>query len=106
MDKHDKKIIELLDFITVDEFYVICYFRCSVKNKTVVSTVPLEPYAGKSRLKWSDIIFHPIKSYNIYFHPPVMIYGNECHETMVLKAFKKVSNYFRWSKRENKYLYN
>ncbi len=106
MKTHDKKVIELIDFITVDEFYVICYFRCNVKNKTVVSTVPLEPYLSKSRLKWSDIIFHPIKSYYKYYHAPVMIYGNECHETMVLKAFKKVSSYFRWSKRENKYLYN
>ncbi len=106
MNTNDKKIIELVDFITVDKSQVICYFKCTLKNRTVVSTVPFEPYAGKITFKWNEILFHPIKSYNRYYHTPIMIYGNECHETIVLKAFKKVSNYFVWNREQNKYIYN
>lgn len=106
MKANEKKIIELVDFITVDKSQVICYFKCPTKNKTVVSTVPFEPFDGEIKFKWSEILFHPIKSYNRYYHTPIMIYGNECHETIVLKAFKKVSHNFIWNEEENKYIYN
>lgn len=106
MGIHDKKIIELVDFITVDKSYIICYFKCKVKNKTVVSTVPFEPYTGKIEFKWTDIVFHPIESYNKYYHTPIMIYGNDCHETIVLKAFEKVSNNFTWNEEEDRFIYN
>ena len=77
-----------------------------VKNKTIVSTVPFEPYNGKVCLTWKDVVFHPIASYNLYFHTPVTIFNAECHETIVLKAFQEVSNYFTWNQKENRYIYN
>jgi hypothetical protein len=106
MGSRQKDILSLIDFVKIDRFYVSCHFKCRVKGKTVVSTVPFEPYDGKIEIRWQDIILHPIKSYNRYYHTPITIYGNDCHETIVLKAFKKVSNYFVWNQQEHRYIYN
>ena len=108
MDTHlaNKNIASLLESVKVDEFYVVCHFRCKVKDKIVVSTVPFEPYDGKIDISWKEVLIHPIKSYNRYYHTPITIYGNSCNETIVLKAFEKVSEYFKWDKKEQKYIYN
>ena len=106
MYERDEKVNELIDFVKIDRFYVSCHFKCQVKGKTVVSTVPFEPYEGKIEFTWQDIVLHPIKSYNRYYHTPITIYGNDTHHTIVIKAFKKVSNYFIWNQEENKYIYN
>lgn len=104
--KNTKQVTSLLDYVKIDKFYVICHFKCQVKNKTVVSTVPFEPYDGKIEITWQDVLFHPIRSYNRYHHTPITIYGNNTHETIVLKAFEKVSKYFEWSAKEQKYIYH
>ena len=101
--KHEN-IIPLLDFIMMDKYYVVCHFKCKVKNKTVISSVAFEPYDGKIELTWQDIIFHPIRSYNRYYHTPITIYSNSCHETIVLKAFMNVSQKFRWDSQEQQYI--
>jgi len=106
MQTNQKAISSLVDYIKVDQFYISCHFKCDVKNKTIVSTVPFEPYNGKVCLTWKDVVFHPIASYNLYFHTPVTIFNAECHETIVLKAFQEVSNYFTWNQKENRYIYN
>ncbi len=106
MIKHSNKVVSLLDFVKIDRFYVVCHFKCKTKNKTVVSTVPFEPYDGKIEITWKDVLLHPIKSYNRYYHTPITIYGQDCHETIVLKAFEKVSKYFEWSAKEQKYIYH
>ena len=106
MRADQRDIVSLVEFVKIDKFYVSCHFKCKVKDKTVVSTVPFEPYDGKIEFEWKDILFHPIKSYNRYYHTPITIYGRDNHETIVLKAFKKVSNYFIWNHQENKYIYN
>jgi len=100
------KIISLLEFVKIDRFYVVCHFKCKRTNKVVVSTVPFEPYDGKIEISWQDMILHPIQSYNRYFHTPITIYGNDCHETIVLKAFEKVSQYFDWNPKEQTYIYH
>jgi len=99
-----KSILSLVESIKIDKFYIVCYFRCDVKNKTIVSTVPFEPYDGKIELKWSDIVFSPIKSYNRYYHTPITIYGENSQETIVFKAFQNVSKHFRWDEKEQKYI--
>ena len=101
--KH-KNIVSLLESIRVDEFYIVCHFRCKVKNKTIISTVPFEPYNGKIEFKWTDIVFHPIKSYKRYYHTPIIIFGDKSKETILLKAFKNVSNKFVWNKEEQKFI--
>ena len=106
MPINEKKIVSLLDFVKIDRFYVVCHFKCKIKNKTVVSTVPFEPYDGKIEISWQDMLLHPIESYNRYFHTPITIYSNDCHETIVLKAFEKVSQYFDWNAKEQKYIYH
>ncbi len=106
MSKNDKNIVSLLDHVRVDRFYVVCHFKCEVTKKVVVSTVPFEPYHGKIEITWQDILLHPIKSYHRYYHTPIVIYGNNCKDTVVLKAFEKVSEYFRWNNEEQKYIYN
>jgi len=106
MSEKIKEIISLIDVVKVDKFYVVCHFKCKTTNKVVVSTVPFEPYHGRIEISWQDVLLHPIKSYNKYYHTPITIYGNNCDETVVLKAFEKVSSYFTWNEKEQKYTYN
>ncbi|MCD6172937.1 MAG: hypothetical protein J7J96_03980 [Sulfurimonas sp.] len=106
MRMEEKSIVSLIEYVKIDKFYISCYFKCPVKDKLVVSTVPFEPFDGSIEFTWQDILFHPIGSYNRYYHTPITIYSNDCHNTLVLKAFKKVSNYFIWNNQENRYIYN
>ncbi len=106
MPINHNKILSLLDFVKIDRFYIICHFRCKTTNKTIVSTVPFEPYDGKIEISWQEMLLHPIESYNRYFHTPITIYGNDTHETIVLKAFEKVAQYFDWNAKEQKYIYH
>jgi hypothetical protein len=106
MPINHQKIVSLLEFVKIDRFYIVCHFRCSITNKTVVSTVPFEPYDGKIEITWQEMLLHPIQSYNRYFHTPITIYANDCHETIVLKAFEKVAQYFDWDVKEQKYIYH
>lgn len=106
MINHSEKIIPLVDYVKMDRFYVVCHFRCKTKNKTVVSTVPFEPFYGKIEITWQDILFHPIRSYNKYYHTPITIYSKDNHETVVIKAFEKVSSYFDWNPEEQKYIFH
>lgn len=101
-----QNVISLLDFVKIDKFYVTFHFKCSVTNKTIVSIVPFEPYEGKIKITLTEALKNPIKSYNRYYHTPITIYGNDSQKTLVLKAFKKVSNRFKWSQEEEKYIYN
>jgi len=103
--KH-KNILSLLEYVKIDRFYVVCHFKCRDTQKSVVSEVPFEPYNGEIIITWSDMLFHPFRSYHRYYHTPITIYGNDSHETIVLKAFEKVSNHFKWNEIEQKYEYN
>ena len=98
-------VISLLDYIKIDSFSVICHFKCQETNKSIVSSVPFEPYEGKIEFTWQNLVLHPIKSYNRYYHTPITIYGNDTHETIVLKAFQKVANKFRWNSEKNSYIF-
>ncbi len=106
MSIKDEKVSALIDFVSIDKFYISFHFKCKVKGKTVISTVPFEPFDGKIVFTWQDILFHPIKSYNRYYHTPITIYGGDSNSTIVLKAFKNVSNYFIWNAKEKMYIYN
>ena len=101
-----ENIVTLLDHVHIDDSTVVCHFKCQETNKSIVSAVPFEPYDGKIVLTWKDILFHPIRSYNRYYHTPIVIYGDECKETIVLKAFKQVSKHFTWNQAKQKYIYN
>ena len=101
--KHEN-IMPLLDFVRIDKYYIVCHFKCRVKNKTIISSVAFEPYEGKIELSWLDIIFHPIRSYNRYYHTPITIYGDNTQETIVLKAFMNISKKFRWDSKEQQYI--
>lgn len=83
----------------------MCHFKYKTTNRSIVSSVPFEPYEGKIEFSWQELLLHPFKSYNRYYHTPIVIYGNDTHETIVLKAFKKVSSHFQFN-RESKYLGN
>ena len=102
---YDEKISALLEYVKVDKFYISCHFRCKVTNKTVISTVPFEPYEGKIEFTWQDIVFHPLQSWDRYYHTPITIYDMSCEDTIVKKAFKKVSKYFRWDAQTQNYIY-
>ena len=105
MPNEHENILPLVDFVKIDEFYVVCHFKCKVTNRSVISTVPFEPYEGKIEFTWQDILFHPIESYNRYYHTPIKIYGPDTHHTIVQKAFEKVAKHFRWSSQQHKYIY-
>ncbi|MDA7817487.1 hypothetical protein N9A28_04805 [Sulfurimonas sp.] len=106
MSQRTKRVLDLIDFVRMDKFYVVCHFKCKIKDKVVVSTVPFEPYEGKIELTWDEILFSPIESYKRYYHTPITIYSKDCSDTIVLKAFEKVANYFVWNHKEQKYIYN
>jgi len=106
MLENSKKVISLLDFVKVDKSSVVCHFRCKIKNKTVVSTVPFEPYNGRIEISTKEILLHPIESYNRYYHTPITIYGSNTQETIVLKAFEKVAQYFEWNSEEQIFEYH
>jgi len=102
--QEDRDILSLLDHVKIDSYTVTCYFKCSQTNKSIISVVPFEPYNGKIELTYKDILLHPIKSYNRYYHTPIVIYSNKNDNTIVYKAFKKVSAKFRWNAQNNKYI--
>ncbi len=102
--RKNKNILSLVDHVKIDSNTVTCYFKCTQTNKRVVSVVPFEPYEGKIELTYKDILFHPIKSYHIYYHTPIVIYGDKNDKTIVDKAFKKVANKFRWNEQINNYI--
>lgn len=105
MINKNQKIITLLEYIKIDSFSIVCHFKCKKTNKLVVSTVAFEPYEGKIEFTWQEILFHPLKSYNRYYYTPITIYSDEMNETIVLKAFKKVSKHFKWNHDTNSYIY-
>jgi len=100
-----KNIVNLLEYVKIDSFSIVCHFKCTETNKSVVSSVPFEPYGGKIEFTWQELLLHPLKSYNRYYHTPITIYSNDIHETIILKAFQKVSKHFLWNSEKNKYIY-
>ncbi|MEA3371943.1 MAG: hypothetical protein U9Q40_11445 [Campylobacterota bacterium] len=105
MSTKHQNIVSLLEFVKMDSFYVVCHFKCKVTNRKEVAAVEFEPYDGRIEIRFKDMLLHPIDSWNRYYHTPITIYGNDTHETIVLKAFKKVSDSFRWNDRENRYVH-
>lgn len=106
MPINHNKIVALLEFVKIDSFHIICHFKCRETNKSVVSSVPFEPYDGKIEFTWQEILLHPIRSYNRYYHTPIVIYGSDSHETIVLKAFTKVADQFSWNAQKQTYIHN
>ena len=105
MSINHKKITQLLEFVKIDRFYVVCHFKCKVTNKSIISTVPFEPYDGKIEITWQDLLLRPIDSYNRYYHTPITIYNHDNNDTIVLKAFERVAKYFEWSSSYGSYIY-
>lgn len=105
MSYDSRNIISLLESLKIDGSDVICYFRCNETGKNITSKVPLEPYAGKITFTWIEILLHPLQSYEKYYHTPITIYSSRSYETVVLRAFEKVSNHFIWNEKQEKYEY-
>ncbi len=106
MPINHNSIISLLEYIKIDSVNIVCHFKCQESNKSIVSSLPFEPFSGKIEFTWQEIIFHPIESYNRYYHTPIIIYGSDSHETIVLKAFKQVADKFSWNAQKQIYIYN
>ena len=100
---HDK-VLSLVEYIKIDSFSVECHFRCKESNKEVVSAVAFEPYEGRIELSWKDVVFHPIRSYQRYYHTPIVIYGSDNHKTIVIKAFQKVAQHFHYNIEKKQYV--
>lgn len=100
----DEKILCLLDYVKIDSVSIECHFKCKETNKEIISEVAFEPYDGKIEITWKDILLHPIESYNRYYHTPIVIYSHDTHETIILKAFKKVANQFMWNAEKMQYV--
>ena len=103
--EHKEQILDLLEHVKVDQWYVICYFRCRVTYKSVIATLPFEPYEGAITFTWKDLLFHPLRSYKRYYHTPIKIYAKEVENTLVFKAFTKVAKQFEWSQHYNTFIY-
>lgn len=104
MHTSHQDIVPLINFVKIDSLYVVCHFQCKITKKKIVSVVPFEPYEGKIEITWKDMLFHPFKSYDRYYHTPITIYGRDFHETILLKAFDKVSDKFQWSQEYKQYI--
>ena len=100
----DEKILSLVDYVKIDSVSIECHFKCKETHKEIISRVAFEPYDGKIEISWQDMLFHPVESYNRYYHTPIVIYGHDTHETIVLKAFQKVANKFRWNTYKDQYI--
>ena len=101
-----ENVITLIDYVKIDSYSVICHFKCNETNKSVVCAVPFEPYAGKTNFTYKEILLHPIQSYNKYYHTPITIYGNTTEETIIVKAFKKVSRHFIWDSQKEMFIHS
>jgi hypothetical protein len=101
----DVGVLRLLECVKIDSYSVVCHFKCQETKKIVISSVPFEPYEGSIVISWQDVLFHPVRSYNRYYHTPITIYGCETHETIVLKAFNKVATHFKWNDEKQTYTY-
>ena len=99
----EKKILELLESVKIDKKNIICHFQCPKSKKIITAILPFEPYEGKIVLSWKDILFHPLKSYNRYYHTPIIIYGSGYQKTIVIKAFKEVQDVFEWDETNKEY---
>lgn len=99
-----QKILALIEYIKINQFYVSFHFRCPITKEIVVSTVPFEPYDGKIKFKWYEIVFFPIQSYKRYYHTPITIYSAKEEHTILLKAFDKVKKNFHWDNKEKIYI--
>ncbi|MBN2816164.1 MAG: hypothetical protein JXQ67_05735 [Campylobacterales bacterium] len=103
MPLYHKNILKLVEYVKIDRFSVVCHFRCAGSGRSIVSQVPFEPYSGQIIITWSDILLHPIKSYNRYYHTPIVIYSHDSHETLIMKAFENVAGNFHWNKEKEVY---
>jgi hypothetical protein len=99
-----QKILALIEYIKINQFYVSFHFRCPLTKEIVISTVPFEPYEGKIKFKWYEIVFSPICCYKRYYHTPITIYSAHEDNTILLKAFEKVKKKFLWDSKEKKYI--
>jgi len=101
-----QNILSILECVKVDRFSVACYFKSNESHRSVVSVVPFEPYDGEIVITWKDMLLHPIQSYNRYYHTPITIYGDDSRETIVMKAFLKVSEHFSWDAKLQRFKQN
>ena len=101
-----KSVLPLLEYVKIDTFSIVCHFKCTQTNKSIVSIVPFEPFDGKIEFTWQELLLHPLRSYRRYYHTPIIIYASDMHETIVLKAFQKVADKFRWNAQKQIYIYH
>jgi hypothetical protein len=92
-----EQILSHLERVHVDKFNVYCYFTCKDekdRERHILSTLPFEPYEGKIELTYKDVLLHPLKSWDRYYHTPIMIYSQENQKTLVQKAFSLIEDKF------------
>jgi hypothetical protein len=90
-------LAEFLESVHVDQSHIHCHFLYDDGNgrlKQVVSTVPFEPYEGPIVFTLKDILLHPLSSLHRYYHTPITVYSDSIDESIVKKAFEKISDRF------------
>ncbi|QSZ41980.1 hypothetical protein GJV85_07615 [Sulfurimonas aquatica] len=106
MQVNHKNVVSLLEYVDIDRFNVTCHFKCEHSNKSIVSIVPFEPCRARVELSWLEMLLHPFKSYESYHNRPITIYSDEDHESIIIKAFLKVSPHFIWNNKKKKFIYS
>ncbi len=92
-----EEILNHLERVHVDKHNVYCYFTCIDEKERVrhiISTLPFEPYEGKIIFSYADVILHPLRSWEKYYHTPITIYSKENHKSIVQKAFSFIEDKF------------
>ncbi|MBU0632777.1 hypothetical protein KKA17_09025 [bacterium] len=92
-----EQILGHLERVHVDKHNVYCYFTCkdeSNRERHILSTLPFEPYEGKMVFTYKDVLLHPFKTWDRYYHTPITIYSYENQKSIVEKAFSLIENKF------------
>ncbi|WP_345991383.1 hypothetical protein [Sulfurimonas sp. HSL-1716] len=92
-----EQILNYVERVHVDKFNVYCYFTCKDERdrvRHILSTIPFEPYEGKMVFSYKDVLLHPFRSWERYYHTPITIYSPDNQETIVQKAFALIEDKF------------
>jgi hypothetical protein len=87
----------------VDAKSVTCHFRCPKSQKVLVVSVDFGPFEI-AEISVKDWILSPITSYKKRYATPITLYAQECQQSLLFKAFKKVAFEFKWSDEYNSYI--
>lgn len=100
-----EKIIPLIYKVEVSEDSVSCHFVCPRVHKEIISIVNIEPKQVAHTITFFDYLIHPFRSWGLRHHMQSNIYGDAVENNLVVEAFEKIANHFKWNAQYNSFVY-